>query len=88
LDEPERSAVPGTVHDERPEGLKHEGPRALVADGNDDVPFLVLLRDIQVGLYDLLQRVAPVDDGLEPARLRQLAEQRATARRAAIRGIP
>ena len=46
----------GSVQDARPEGFKHEGPRALVADGNDDVPFLVLLRDIQVGLYDLLQR--------------------------------
>ena len=46
----------GSVQDARPEGFKHEGPRALAADGNDDVPFLVLLRDIQVGLYDLLQR--------------------------------
>ena len=37
-------------------------PRGALRHGNDHVSFLVPLLDVRVGLDDLLQRVAPVDD--------------------------
>ena len=48
--------------------------RSFVADSNDDVPFLVPLLDIAMSRYDLLQRVASVDDRLDLSRFDQIRE--------------
>src|ERR1700722_9597056 len=51
------------------------------ANDNDDVSLLVPLLDVPVGLDDLLQWVASVDNRLELSRLHQFLEQRKIARR-------
>ena len=47
---------------------------SFVADGNDDVPFLVPLLDIPMSRYDLLQREASVDDRLDLSRFDRVPE--------------
>jgi hypothetical protein len=48
---------------------------ASSVDRDDHVAFLVTGIDVSVGFHDLLERIDPVDDGLDLARLRQISEQ-------------
>ena len=55
-------------------------PRArlvLVAriDCDDDIPLLVATFDIAMGLGELLERIASIDNGLQPSRLDEISKE-------------